>query len=105
MASLPVVLAEAGELANCCSPTLAEVIRQAHRVPIGSGGHRSWPIRSCAVPACPGSLSSWSKLFMTANLTSTDTIERDAIMLLLLHPRPAPRIAGRAGYWSWLGVA
>jgi hypothetical protein len=33
-----------------------------------------------------------------------DTTERDAGMLLLLHLRPAPRIAGRAGYWSWLRV-
>jgi hypothetical protein len=38
---------------------------------------------------------------LTTNLTSTDTTERNASML---RPCPAHRIAGRAGYWSWLRV-
>ena len=40
---------------------------------------------------------------LTTNLTSTDTTERNVGMLL--DPRPARRMAGRAGYWSWLLVA
>jgi hypothetical protein len=32
-------------------------------------------------------------------------MERDAGMLLFLHPRRARRIVGRAGYWLWLLVA
>jgi len=33
-------------------------------------------------------------------LNSTDTAQRDAGMLVFLHPRPALSHAGRAGYWS-----
>jgi hypothetical protein len=40
---------------------------------------------------------------LPTKLTSTDTTERNAGMLL--DPRPARRIVGRPGYWLWLLVA
>ena len=40
------------ELANLTSPTLAEVIDQAHRGILRVRRTRIWPTRSCAMPAC-----------------------------------------------------
>jgi hypothetical protein len=44
---------KAVELANLTSPTLAEVIHQAHQGISGSAARRAWPTRSCGMPACP----------------------------------------------------
>jgi hypothetical protein len=41
---------KAVELANLTSPTLAEVIHQAHQASSRSDGRRTWPTRSCAMP-------------------------------------------------------
>jgi transposase len=42
---------KAVELANLTSPTLAEVIHQAHQGISGSAARRAWPTRSCGMPA------------------------------------------------------
>jgi hypothetical protein len=68
------------------------------RVPWWSVAGRGRPPQAAARRA---GLEGVEKL-LTTNLTSTDTTERNASMLL---PRPARRITGRAGPWLWLRVA
>jgi DDE superfamily endonuclease len=43
---------KAVELANLTGPTLVEVINQAHQGVKQVRRTHSWPIRSCAMPAC-----------------------------------------------------
>jgi hypothetical protein len=46
--------------------------------------------RTAAAGGRPQAGLEFVEKFLTTNLTSTDTTERYAGMLLLLHPRPAP---------------
>jgi hypothetical protein len=68
------------------------------------GGEAGTPVTVESLPALRAGLE-WCRETSHAKLTSTDTTERDAGMLLLLYLCPARRIAGRAGYWLWRSVA
>jgi hypothetical protein len=87
-ALIVVVLHEVSASKASAIAGLAPRARPVHRWPSGRAG-RGRPPQAAARRA---GLEFVEKL-LTTNLTSTDTMERDAGMLLLLHPRPAPSVS------------